>query len=326
MKNNAHLLLATSNCLAICEPDTIGWRVARRELMGNFTTSVLAVGEDILVGTQDGIYRSGDEGGSWRAVNNGLTSRHIRWLAAHPDLPERIFAGSEPAGIYVSLDGGNSWRGCPEVEEMRKTQGWYLPYSPEAGCVRGFGFDEARVYAAVEVGGVLLSEDNGDTWQLIQPSESSNGDIHPDVHSIAAHPGSLNLVAAATGGGFYSSTDGGRTWKNRYPNSYCRAFWWDETNPDHMLLGSADWVDRNGRVEQTLDGGDSWRSASQGLDVPWRTHMVERFVSVGGELLAVLSNGEVWISSLEELDWKRILPEVLDVKAASVIYLGDQAW
>jgi hypothetical protein len=54
--------------------------------------------------------------------------------------------------------------------------------------------------------------------------------------------------------------------------------------------------------------------------------MVERFVSVGGELLAVLSNGEVWISPLEELNWKRILPEVLDVKAAGVLYLGDQAW
>ena len=323
MEGSARLLLATSNCIAICEPSGEDWRVARRELMGNFVTSVIAYGEKILVGTRSGIYHSDDEGDSWKAVNNGLTTRHIRWLAAQVDHPGRILAGSEPAGIFLSLDGGNSWRGCPEVQDLRDRQGWYLPYSPEAGCVRGFAFSGARIYAAVEVGGTLVSEDSGETWGYTDVPASPDNRIHPDVHSIESHPGPDNLVASPTGGGFYYSDDGGMSWENRYPNSYCRALWWDPEDEDHMLLGSADWVDRNGRIEETRDRGLTWRLAPTGLEVPWGMYMVERFSQAGDDLLAVLSNGEVWISPLEKIEWRRILPEVRDVKAASMLWMGD---
>jgi hypothetical protein len=323
MGGSKRLFLATSNCIAICEPGGEDWRVVRRELMGSFTTSVTNQGDQILVGTRSGIYHSDDGGDSWRAVNNGLTVRHIRWLAAHVDHHGRIFAGSEPAGIFLSLDGGNSWRGSPEVEALRDKQGWYLPYSPEAGCVRGFAFSGTSYYAAVEVGGALVSEDYGEKWGYPDSPASPETRIHPDVHSIETHPSSGNLVAAPTGGGFYFSNDGGVSWGNRYPHSYCRALWWDPQDADQMLLGSADWVDRNGRVEESWDRGLTWSPASKGLEVPWHSHMVERFSQAGDDLLAVLSNGEVWISPLDEITWRRILPEVRDVKAARFLLLSD---
>ena len=156
MSGSKRLLLATSNCIAICEPGGEDWRVVRRELMGSFTTSVTNQGDQILVGTRSGIYHSDDGGDSWRAVNNGLTVRHIRWLAAHVDHHKRIFAGSEPAGIFLSLDGGNSWRGSPEVEALRDKQGWYLPYSPEAGCVRGFAFSGTRLLKPASISTLTL--------------------------------------------------------------------------------------------------------------------------------------------------------------------------
>lgn len=321
MDSKTRLFLATSNCVAICEPQGDDWRVVRRELMGNYTTSLTTRGQHILVGTRDGIYRSDDWGDSWRAVNNGLTVRYIRWLAAHADQPGRVYAGSEPAEIFVSLDGGSSWRGSSQVEGLRSQQGWYLPYSPEAGCVRGFTFSGERAFAAVEVGGALVSEDSGGTWGHADQAAAQENRIHPDVHSIESHPGSEDLVAAPTGGGLYFSSDGGSTWQNRYPQNYCRALWWDPDNPQHMLLGSADWVDRNGRIEESRDGGITWHAASAGLDLPWHRHMVERFSQAGEDLLAVLSNGEVWITSLEEIKWKRILPEVHNVKAASMSWM-----
>jgi photosystem II stability/assembly factor-like uncharacterized protein len=320
MDSKARLLLATSNCAAICEFVGDDWRVISRELMGNYATSVSTQGEMALVGTRDGIFRSEDGGDSWKAVNNGLTTRHIRWMAAHPENPECIYSGSEPAGIFVSLDGGSSWRACPEVEELRDRQGWYLPYSPEAGCVRGFAFSGSQAYAAVEVGGFLISADSGGTWAFGPEPVSDEHRIHPDVHAIETHSGSESLLAAPTGGGFYYSGDGGQTWENRYPNSYCRALWWDPRDADHMLLGSADWVDRNGRIEESWDRGLTWNPAGEGLEVPWQRHMVERFVQVGEDLLAVLSNGELWISDLNKIAWRRILPEVRDVKAAGVLY------
>ena len=315
MESSIQLILATMNCVAICEATEYGWRVVRRDLMGNFATSVLTIGDRILVSTRGGLFLSVDGGDSWKAVNTGLTIRHIRWLAAHPDASGRIFAGSEPAGIFQSTDGGNLWHGSPEVEEMRATLGWYLPYSPEAGCVRGFAFSGTRAYAAVEVGGTLISDNNGDSWEISTPQDFAGNKIHPDVHSIGTHPDSSGLVAAPTGGGFFFSDDGGKTWENRYPNSYCRAFWWDPSDADHILLGSADWVDRNGRIEETRDGGITWNPVWFGLDVPWRGHMVERFIEIDREILAVLSNGELWVSRLDQINWRRILPEVKDVNA-----------
>ncbi len=311
------LFLATSHGIAISTGDPANWRVIKQDLSDSFVTSVIANGNTILAGTKDGIYRSSDRGETWQAVNSGLSISHIRWLDTHPDNSQLVFAGSEPAGIFLSQDEGLTWQARPEVAGMRDKQGWYLPYSPEAGCVRGFAFYGADGYAAVEVGGILVSRDYGETWTLSQRNQTPARNIHPDVHSIATHPSSENLVAAPTGGGFFLSVDGGATWVNRYPNCYCRAVWWDPVNPDHMLLGAADWVDRNGRIEESLDGGNTWREVSQGLDLPWRNHMVERFSPIGDYLLAVLSNGELLVTSLESLNWKRVLPEVRDVMAVA---------
>jgi photosystem II stability/assembly factor-like uncharacterized protein len=215
-------------------------------------------------------------------------------MASHPDAPARMFASTEPAGIFFSRDGAKTWSACPEVTQLRDAHGWYLPYSPEAGCVRGFAFHGSRAYAAVEVGGVLIHS---------QPLFF----VHPDVHSIAVHPSSPDLVFAPTGGGFYRSTDGGKTWVCLY-RCYCRAAWLDPDDPDHLLLGPADGVNQNGRIEETHGGGQTWHFASMGSKVPWQRHMVERFVQVDDELLAVLSNGHLLAALSEKLEWRRILP------------------
>ena len=47
--------------------------------------------------------------------------------------------------------------------------------------------------------------------------------------------------------------------------------------------------------------------------------MVERFTQAGDELLAVLSNGELWAAPLGTLEWKRLLPEVRGVNCATII-------
>jgi photosystem II stability/assembly factor-like uncharacterized protein len=316
MNNQNHLFLATSHGLAICEHGSDGWRVSQRDLPGSFITSIISRGQILLAATKGGIFRSGDAGNSWQAVNNGLSIRNIRWLAFHPDQPQLVFAGSEPAGIFLSRDSGLSWQVRSEVIEYRDRFEWFLPYSPEAGCVRGFAFNGARGFAAVEVGGALISEDFGETWKLMAVDQA-NKDVHPDVHSIAIHPTSADLVAAPTGGGFYLSLDGGRTWANRYPDCYCRAVWWNPSDPVHLMLGTADWVDRDGSIEETRDGGLTWSEISTGLNLPWQHHMVERFTQVGGQLFAVLSNGELLVTSLEAIAWQRILPEVIAVHAVA---------
>jgi len=300
------------------------WTEGGHSLAGSKLTCVDAANGAVLVGGVDGVQRSLDGGGTWQAAGSGLTVRHARWIALHPAVPGLALLGTEPAAIFRSEDFGASWTNCPEIAGLRKAGRWFLPYSPESGCIRGLAFHGQRAYAAAEVGGALRSDDAGRTWRLVEGSEGKAKfeeppaqHIHPDVHSILAHPASADLVYAPTGGGFYLSRDGGQTWALRY-ECYCRAVWVDPSDPDHLILGPADDVDANGRIEQSRDGGLSWEAASMGLKVPWRRHMVERFTQVEGGLLAGLSNGKVLFADLDTLEWRPILAEVPDVRAMAV--------
>jgi len=319
------LILATEKGLVICEREGNAWREDVRGLADQHVTSVIAREGVILAGTEKGVFRSDDEGLTWEEASNGLTARHMRWMAFHPDISDLEFAGTEPANIFISHDGGESWRTCDEVAQLRDKFKWSLPYSPEAGCVRGFAFHGSRAYAAVEVGGLLRSDDSGETWQLAEGSDgnpSFEGPpepfIYPDVHSIEVHASSPDQVYAPTGGGFYRSHDGGKTWKLFY-DCYCRAVWVDPLDAEHIILGPADYVDSNGRIEESRDGGQSWSPASNGLKVPWRRGMVERFFQADDELFAVLSNGQLLRAQLSTLEWNHILPDITDVNAITTM-------
>lgn len=315
------LILATEQGIVTCEREGDGWAITTRALTDKHVTCVIAREGVILAGTEDGIFRSDNEGKTWQEASNDLTARHVRWMAFHPDISNLALAGTEPANIFVSHDGGGSWRACPEVAQLRDRFKWSLPYSPEAGCVRGFAFHGSRVYAAVEVGGVLVSNDNGETWKLAEGSDGKpdlegppDPFVYPDVHSLEVHPSSLDLVYAPTGGGFYRSNDGGKTWKLCY-DCYCRAVWVDSRDSEHLILGPADYVESNGRIEESQDGGQTWSLASNGLKVPWRRGMVERFFQAEDELFAVLSNGQLFTTALSALEWKRVLTNITGVNA-----------
>lgn len=323
------IYLGTGDGLSIAQRKEGAWTVVRHALSGTTVTSVVACEGLVLAGTAQGVMRSDDDGATWREANTNLSNQHIRWLALPSECLAFVLAGTEPADITISRNGGETWIPCPEVGELRDAHGWFLPYSPAAGCVRGFAIYRgsayrSRVYAAVEVGGVLCSTDSGETWQLVEGSDGNPDTyrpygtlIHPDVHSIAVHPSSPDRVTAPTGGGLYRSQDGGATWRCLY-RCYCRAAWVDPADPAHIILGPADGVNRNGRIEASHDGGATWHPSSRGLQVPWAEAMVERFAPAGDELLAVLSNGELLAAPLDTLVWQRILPEAGHVRSAFV--------
>lgn len=317
------LLLATQTGLVLAERAPGGdWQIARRALAGQALTSVIAREGVILVGSRAGVQRSDDRGRTWQPASAGLTEPYVRWLAYHPDLSDFEVAGTEPAGLYVSRDGAATWRACPEVAALRDQHGWFLPYSSGAGCVRGFAFAGARAYAAVEVGGVLRSDDHARTWQLVSGSDG-NPDlggppepfIYPDLHSLVVPTGLPDVVLAATGGGFYRSDDGGATWACLV-ECYVRAVWVDPADAEHILLGPAEDVGERGTITVSRDSGHTWQPAAAGLPVPWPHDMVERFIPAGSELLAVLDGGQVFTSPLGAWQWQPLLPEAGHITAA----------
>ncbi len=314
------LFLATKNGVLRAHNADGSWQTEKRGLDGRIVTSIIAREGVILAGTTDGIYRSDDCGETWYEQSYGLSERHVRWLGFHPDISDCEFAGTEPAALFVSHDGGENWEERPEVAELRDQFGWWLPYSPEAGCVRGFASHGQHLFAAVEVGGLLCSDDGGDSWQLADGSDGrpqfgqpAVNLIHPDVHSIEVHPSSHNLLYAPTGGGFYRSHNGGVSWQGVYLNCYVRAVWVNPENSEEMVLGPAENASgKNGRIEHSIDGGQTW----QRLTEPQQRNMVERFVPVGENLFAVMSNGELWHTPLPAQNWNTILPKEAKINAA----------
>lgn len=314
------LFVVTNHGLLILERDALGWQQSGGALAGQALTAVASAGNNILVGSRDGVHRSADYGLRWWKSNEGHNTRHVRWLAYHPDDSTLAYAGTEPAGIFVSRDGGETWAERPEVAALRDEHRWYLPYSPEAGCVRGFAFHGERAYASVEQGGLLLSEDRGLTWRLAggstgQPRKPlQKGFIHPDVHSVFVHSSSPDQVFAPTGGGLYYSIDGGSFW-NRLHEAYCRAVWVDPDRPGRMIVGIAEGPDRNGRIVHSINGGDTWEQEMANQGTVWPSYMVERYLQVDEELLAVLSNGELISARLDRLEWQTVLPAGEAVRA-----------
>jgi len=118
-------------------------------------------------------------------------------VAAH-----EVFLGTEGAGLLRRDDQGFApvagFDGAPDRDE------WYTPWGGPPDTRSLTVTDEGALLVNVHVGGILRSEDDGRSWE-------PTIDLHVDVHQVAAVPGTPTVVAA-TGTGFATSWDDGRTW------------------------------------------------------------------------------------------------------------------
>jgi hypothetical protein len=168
-----------------------------------------------LAATDDGLYRSTD-GTSWDQVD--IYGREVVSVLSVPG-GDRTYVGTMPAGIYYT-DNGERWRRCDALEDLPSRERWRRRARRGDAQVRTLAAHPdtpERVFAGVESGGVLVSEDRGDTWR-----ECSLG-VHDDVHHLLAVD--ADTYVAATGNGLYRTTDAGETWL-RLDTDH-RDFWYD---------------------------------------------------------------------------------------------------
>ena len=153
--------------------------------------------ERILIGTENGIYESLNEGESWKLL--ALKGIEIRTLVQSPHDPKVFLAGTENDGIFKSTDGGKTW------EKVNTGLSGLTIYS--------ICFDPKNkniVYAGGFKTGVCRSNDGGNSW--VCSKKGLNG--FTSIHSLAVYPDSTDIVFAGTiDGGVYISRDGGNTWR-----------------------------------------------------------------------------------------------------------------
>lgn len=159
-------------------------------------------GSRTYAATRSGLYRSTDGGESWNGLE--VPQTEVYSVLEHP-VGERLYAGTHPAHLYVSRDGGETWTECEGLQDVPSRASWHTPRHRDEAHVRSLGAaGEDRLVAGVEVGGVLLSEDGGDTWR-----ERRDG-VHDDVHHVLVREDDHWL--ASTGDGLYRTRDSGATW------------------------------------------------------------------------------------------------------------------
>ncbi len=160
--------------------------------------------EGIFVASETGLYRAEDREDSWTDL--GVPHAPVFSVAASPD-GDRLYAGTLGARLYVSTDPGDSWRELEGFQELPSRENWEIPRHQEDTHLRTLSIHPEvpnRLIADVEVGGVHLSEDEGETWR-----ERREG-VHDDIHQVLVR--GPDHYVAATGTGIYRTENAGQAW------------------------------------------------------------------------------------------------------------------
>ena len=300
----------------------------------------------VLAGTADGVYRSA-KGNAWQRM--GLAGTEVLEIAAAPGDERLLYAGARPAALFRTTDAGESWT---EVESFAHAfdpdeVGLPVPSWPPGARAHTIVVDAGnpkRCLVGVEVGGVLITDDDGATWSTVMPG----GD--PDIHVVVADPSRPATLYASTGfgrigklaeqpdneriAGMFSSADGGRTWRFLWQDmnrEYTRPLCIDPRSPHavtvgcapsakpyitHRLPGGAD-----GRLYQSTDGGASWRQLGDADHSPSMAALlcVTPAGDAAGNVLVGTDYGEVWHVAAESKRWTRLVSDLPPVQAVLVL-------
>ena len=175
--------------------------------------------DGVFAATKTGLYRSMDDGRTWEDL--GVLQEEVYSVVTSPN-GERLYAGTHPAHLYVSTDSGETWDELEGFQELPSRDEWHTPRHRNEAHVRSLGVHPEtpdRVIAGVEVGGVHVSDDQGETWTERRDDVSASGGssraersdgVHDDVHHVLILGADEYVVSC--GDGLYRTHDAGQSW------------------------------------------------------------------------------------------------------------------
>jgi photosystem II stability/assembly factor-like uncharacterized protein len=267
----------------------------------------------VLAGGDTGLFASNDGGARWQRVNANGFLPTIWSLAIDPVDPDILFAGTRPAGVYRSRDGGRHWeklaidaaRECPIGEAFVTS----LVVDPD---------DHRMVWAGVEIDGVFRSRDGGDTWTHLE-----TGLYDPDIHAVTVAPTQPKRIYASTAREMFVSNDLGETWqplgiKQKWPLPYARGMAIKADDPSVLFAGCGETTTgEKGHVLRTTNFGESWEILplpTQPNATIWglATHPAD-----ANRIVAFSLFGEVYVSEDAGASWRKIAREFGEIRAAA---------
>lgn len=266
----------------------------------------------IILGTRKGTIFVDKVGGRWKIAHVGQPGNAISYAARDPrtgTIWAALDHGHWGCKLGRSDDGGKTWSDAGQIKYPEGAK--YIDGFGEEGkpptikdatlgkiwCIAFGGADQpGRIYAGTIPGGLFVSNDDGDTWELnwsLWNHESRGGDLGngnpgrshwfgggatvdgdsaPGIHSIVVDPrNSTRILVGVSCAGVLESTDDGKTWVGRnqglkatfLPNP--EAEWGHDPHlvslcanqPDHV------WQQNHCGVFYSSNGGKQWQEVSR---------------------------------------------------------------
>lgn len=294
------------------------------------------------------VHRSDDGGETWETLGTaphygderGLTA--IWHLAPGPaEQPDTLYAGIEPAGLFVSHDRGASWSPVSALNDHPTNTTWQPAGGGLAlGAVQHDPRDPQRIYCSLSAGGVYRSDDGGASWSPC--NRGVRAEFLPDryprtgqcVHQLVLHPALPDRLYQQNHCGVYRSDDRGESWTEitaGLPSEFGYALAVDPADPDvayvipeessHMRAT----IDGRLRVYRTRDAGRTWEARTEGLpqEHAYVSILREGMCSDGQSPAGIYfgtSSGHLFASRNSGDTWSLIagyLPRILSVTAAA---------
>lgn len=227
-----------------------------------------------------GVWKTTNGGNTWKAIFEHEPVASIGAVAVAPSNPNVIWVGTGEAnirndivnghGVYMSTDGGSSWRmvGLPNAGQISRIV--IDPSNPDRVLVAALG----HAWTTGPDRGVFRTTDGGKTWTkaLFVDDNTGASDIammpgNPEVlfaamWQVRRYP--WELVDGGPGSGLYRSVDGGATWTkltDGLPKGPLGriAVGVSPSRPSHVyaLVESTE-----GTLWDSHDGGDHWKKVT----------------------------------------------------------------
>jgi photosystem II stability/assembly factor-like uncharacterized protein len=288
-------------------------------------------GPNLLAGTYQRVFLSGDNGMSWSGVNAGLPSDYVVALEVSGT---DVFAGTLNNGVFHSSDNGANWTAVntgltsshintltisgANIFAVTVGKGIFLStnnarsWAPmnsglTDSSVYTLGVLGSDLYAGTQKGRVFRSTDNGASW-----SEADSGLSGDWVYSFAGL--GKNIFAGTYRGGVFRSTNNGATWTEVNSGLTNKRVTTLAVESSMLFAGT----DGSG-IFRSSDNGQNWSAVNTGLT---NTYISTLAVS-DSNIFAGTSDGKLFRSTNNGNNWDPLNTSLTYSGVSSLVVAGE---